>query len=251
MDTLLIAPGLLAAFFFAVALAYSSVGLGGGSSYTALLAIFGASQRAIPTVSLTMNVVVTFVGSINYIRGGHLPWRLVATVTTTSVPMAYLGGRLSISPTSFTLLLMAMLSAVAFRIYFWKQPAIVATTDSSARLPLAALAGGLLGLLSGIVGIGGGILLVPIILVLGLASPKQAAATGSLFILLNSGAGLSAHLQRHSPPLTDLLPLLVAVFAGGLLGSYLGSTRLQAHTVQRLLGGIIVVAIIMLGLRLI
>lgn len=250
MEELFISPYILALIFLFVSTAYSSVGLGGGSSYTALLAIFGASYRVIPTVSLTLNCLVTLMASINYIRQGHARPKLIAAFVITSVPMAYLGGSLDVEQRFFHSLLLIMLVLVAARIYFWRKPALKQRFEGHSKILVSLLVGAILGFVSGIVGIGGGIFLVPLIIILGLGDQKEAAAAGAIFIFLNSIAGLVAHLQRQLPDLASMAPLIVAVILGGYLGSYLGSARFDHGLVQRILGTIIVVAIVLLSVRL-
>ncbi|MFW6053289.1 MAG: TSUP family transporter, partial [Persicimonas sp.] len=168
MDELIISPYLLGVLFLVVSSLYSSVGLGGGSSYTALLAILGASHAVIPGVSLTLNAVVTLLGSINYIRQGHARFRLIAAFVVTSVPMAYLGGSLEIAPQLFYAILLATLVLVALRIYLVPDPKLDLDLGPRTKIIAALLIGAILGLIAGIVGIGGGIYLVPIIIILGL-----------------------------------------------------------------------------------
>ena len=247
---LFVSPTLLAIFFFVVSATYSSVGLGGGTSYTALLAIFGAGHRSIPPISLTLNIVVTLMASINFVRGGHLRPSLVAAFVITSAPMAYLGGSLDVDARSFQLILIGLLIVVAARIYLWRRPAIDLPWSTGAKIAVSLFIGAIWGLVSGVVGIGGGIFLVPLIILLGLGDQKEAAATGAVFILLNSTAALSAHAQRHMPPLSDIAPLVFAVIAGGFLGSYLSSEKLEKATIQKILGTIIVIAAVLLSLRL-
>lgn len=249
MDDLSISPWLLAGMFFLVSLAYSSVGLGGGSSYTALLTIFGASFRAIPTVSLAMNLVVTSVGTANYVRKGHLRLRLVGPFLVTSIPASYLGGTLDLPKDLFYWILLASLVFVAIRIYLYRQPKFEVRPGPVGTLALSLVAGVALGLLSGIVGIGGGIYLIPLVILLGLGTEKEAAACGSIFILVNSAAGLVARVQHHPVPLEDLLPLAGAAVLGGLVGSQLGASFLRPRTMQKILGGIVIVAIVLLARR--
>ena len=250
MEELFISPYLLALILFFVSTTYSSVGLGGGTAYTALLAIFGASHRAIPPVSLTLNVVVTLVASINFIRGGHARPKLIAAFVVTSVPMAYLGGSLEVNRQLFYVILITLLLMVAARIYLWRQPAFDVDLTGRTKIALSLVIGALLGLVSGMVGIGGGIFLVPLIILLGLGDQKEAAAAGAIFIFLNSLAGLSAHAQRHLPDLMDIAPLVGAVVLGGFLGSYLSSERLDRATIQRVLGVIVIVAAVLLMFRI-
>jgi uncharacterized membrane protein YfcA len=236
----------IAALFMLVAMAYSSVGLGGGSSYVALLAIFGFSHAVIPMVSLTLNLLATTAAGYNFIRQRHASLRLVTPFLLFSMPMAYLGGSLQVPKEVFLWLLLLCLCFVAARIYLWKETAITARIGSSTRLVISALVGAALGLVAGVVGIGGGIFLVPLIIILGLGTPKQAAACGVIFIWLNSVAGLASRLQFHAVDWLDYTPLYIGVMLGGALGSYLGSSRLSSDTMEKVLGAIVIVAIVTL-----
>ena len=161
MEELLISPYLLAALFFVVALLYSTSGLGGGTSYTALLGVFGTGPRAIPTISLTMNVLVSLMVSVNYIRAGHAPWRLIGAILAASVPMAYLGGWLPVAERLFFPILIGVLLLVAARIFLWPDPRLDVEWTGRWRLAASVVLGAAIGFLSGLVGIGGGIFLIP------------------------------------------------------------------------------------------
>lgn len=247
MEELTIPPLALAALFFAVSFAYSAVGLGGGSSYTALMAIFGVNHLVIPTTTLTLNVLVTSVGSLNFVRQRHARLRLLLPFLITSMPASYVGGSLKLPKVVFYWVLLVSLVLVAIRIYVWKETALHLNLGRRAEIALSLVVGSLLGLFAGIVGIGGGIFLVPLIIILGLGSQKEAAACGAIFIWVNSLSGLIARLQYHSVDFLELFPLVVAVLAGGGLGSYLGSSRLPPRTMEKWLGGIVLVAIAFLA----
>jgi uncharacterized protein len=249
MDSLLVNMHLLTVIFVMVAFFYSSVGLGGGSSYTALLALSGAGMATIPMVSLTLNLVVTTIGSIIFLSKRHGRLRLIAPFLISSIPMSYVGGMLHLPKTVFYLVLLVSLAFAAARIYFPgnTKPLIY---EDRVRIPLALLSGAVLGLVAGIAGIGGGVYLVPLIIILGLGTAKEAAACGAFFIWANSAAGLAARLQHHSIDFTAFLPLIFAVVAGGLAGSLLGAGRFEPRTMQKILGSILVVAVIFLGRKL-
>ena len=246
MDELIIPLWTLAILFFGVSFCYSAVGLGGGSSYTALMTIFGVSHLVIPSTSLTLNLVVTFVGSINFIRHGHARVRLILPFLVASIPMAYLGGSLELPKEVFHWILLSSMVLVAARIYLWEKTTLQLQLGTAGQWALSLLLGALLGLVAGIVGIGGGIYLVPLIIVFGLGSEKEAAACGAIFIWINSLSGLIARIQAHAFDLRSILPLVVAVLIGGTLGSHLGSSRLAPRIMQRWLGVIILVAIALL-----
>jgi uncharacterized membrane protein YfcA len=243
MDELLIPLWSLAILFFGVSLAYSAVGLGGGSSYTALLAIVGASQLMIPATSLTLNLMVTFIGSVSFFRARHVRVKLILPFLVASIPMSYLGGSLKLPEEVFYWVLTASLVLVAVRIYAWKNTKLDLNLDRRGKLALSLLLGGLLGLIAGMVGIGGGIYLVPLIIIFGLGSEKEAAACGAVFIWINSLSGLIPRLHCGDVDLVEMLPLLIAVAIGGTIGSHIGSAKLAPKTMQKWLGAIIIVAI--------
>jgi uncharacterized membrane protein YfcA len=249
MTELLISPYLLSGLFFIVAFTYSSVGLGGGSSYTALMAIFGVNFIAIPTISLTLNLFVTSIGSFNFIRKKHARLRLIFPFFISSIPMSYIGGSLDLPKELFYIILLATLVFVALRIYFWQTTSFKLNISNTKQFILTLLAGSVLGLIAGIVGIGGGIYLVPLIIILGLGSEKEAAACGVIFVWANSLSGLIARLQHNPIKIAAFLPLILAVLAGGILGSYMGSTKFQPRTMEKILGAVIVMAIFFLTKR--
>lgn len=248
---LITSPEFLAILFFVVAFTYSSVGLGGGSSYTALMAVFGMSTIVIPMISLTLNLFVTSIGSFNFIRNRHARIDLILPFLISSIPMAYLGGSLKLPEEAFYWILFMSLVFVAARIYFWRSTTIKLNINKKGKMIISLIAGSILGLIAGIVGIGGGIYLVPLILILGLGTEKEAAACGAIFIWLNSLSGLISRLQYNSIDLTAYIPLIAAVLAGGTLGSFMGSFKFSPRTMERVLGAVIIVAIISLGKKII
>ncbi len=246
---LIVSPWLLAAIFFIVAYAYSSVGLGGGSTYTALMSILGFNSLAIPLLSLLLNIIVTSVGSFNFIKGGHGRLNLILPFLVSSLPMAYLGGALRMPKEVFQWLLLLSLIFVAIRLYLWKDVSFRLDLAGWQRLAVSLLTGAVLGLMAGVVGIGGGIYLVPLIIILGLGTAKEAAACGAIFVWLNSLSGLVARLQYNAVLLHDYVPLILAVFVGGILGSFMGSSRYSPQTMERILGVVILVAIALLSTK--
>jgi len=243
-------PLFISIIFFIIAFVYSAVGLGGGSSYTAMMAIMGFSVLAIPMISLSLNVIVTTIGSVNFIRSRHAQWRLILPFLVTSIPMAYLGGSLQVSKEFFYWVLLASLCVVAARIYFWQQMSFELNLSQRGKLTLSLIAGSLLGLIAGIAGIGGGIYLVPLIIILGLGTEKQAAACGAIFIWLNSSVGLLSRLQYNPMEVGVFIYLAGAVVLGSLLGSYLGAFKLSSRSMDKILGIIILVAIAALARKL-
>lgn len=234
---------LLPALFFVVAFVYSSVGMGGGSSYTALMVIAGMSSLVIPMVSLSLNLLVSTLGSYNFLRNRHGKWRVIMPFLLSAIPFAYVGGALQLPKAVFLWLLLASLILVAARIYLWQETSFNITLSARQKLWLSLVSGSILGLLAGIVGIGGGIYLVPLIIMFNLGTPKQAAAAGAVFVWMVSLSGLISRLQYNMIDLWAYLPLIVAVVIGGFLGSYWGSFKYSAKTLEKTLGVIILLAI--------
>jgi uncharacterized membrane protein YfcA len=246
MEELTTSPYFLSALFFIVALVYSSVGLGGGSSYTALMAIFGVSYIAIPAISLTLNLFVTSVGSFNFIRKKHARVGLILPFFVTSIPMAYLGGALKLPKEIFYWILLISLVLVAVRVFSWEKTSFTLNIGKAQKILLSLAAGAMLGFVAGAVGIGGGIYLVPLIIILGLGSAKEAAACGAIFIWMNSLSGLIARFHHHPIDLNAYLPLIASVLIGGYLGSFMGSSKFSSRMMEKCLGAIILVAIVFL-----
>ncbi|SVC32646.1 uncharacterized protein METZ01_LOCUS285500, partial [marine metagenome] len=173
-----------------VAFIYSSVGLGGGSSYTALMAIFGINYLIIPTASLSLNLIVTSIGMVNFWRNGHGRLGLIAPFLVTSIPMAYLAGSLNLPKGIFQLILLFTLILVVVRIYVLREFQFSFYLSGTKKWIFMVGLGAILGFVAGSVGIGGGIYLVPLIVMFGLGSEKEAAAAGTIFIWVNSLVGV-------------------------------------------------------------
>jgi len=237
---------ILPILFLFISFIYSSLGLGGGSSYTALMAIMGINYQLIPTTSLTLNLVVTFIGMINFWRNGHGRFNLVAPFLITSVPMAYIVGTLHLPELLFQIILIITLIFVLVRIYLFDGLAISYQLSNKERWLLTICLGAVLGFIAGAVGIGGGVYLVPLIIMFGLGSTKEASAAGAMFIWANSLAGLIARFQSATYEIKFILPLICAVVVGGFTGSYFGSIKYDAKTIQKIMGVVIIVAIFFL-----
>ncbi len=163
--------------------------------------------------------------------------------------MAYLGGLLDIPKTFFYFLLLISIVIAAWRIYA-PSSARTISLNRTTQILLAVIAGAILGLLAGIVGIGGGIYLVPLIIILGLGTEKEAAACGAIFVWTNSVAGIAARLQNGGINLMEYSPLLLTVVIGGALGSLLGSGNFSPRTMQKVLGSILIVAVLFMSKKI-
>jgi uncharacterized membrane protein YfcA len=194
-------------------------------------------------IALALNIVVSSLGFWNYRRAGHFSGRLLLPFVLASIPAAFLGGLFVISPRVFAGLLGIALLLSAVRLLWLKRAIRPRWSMQPRRSWVAGLAiGAILGFLAGLIGVGGGIFLSPLLLLLGLADAKRTAAVSSAFILLNSMSGLFAHSLRGSPDWTLLLPLMAVVAVGGSLGSCLGARRFSSVIIQRLLGAVLLVA---------
>jgi uncharacterized membrane protein YfcA len=232
----------LAAAFFATALLYASVGYGGGSTYNALLALSGVDYRLLPAIALTCNIVVVTGGSIRFARAGITPWRGALLLTAIAAPAAFLGGLTPIGQSAFLTLLGASLVLTALTLLFpigqgegQGDGQGAANTSRAARwMPLAAAP---IGYLAGLVGIGGGIFLAPLLHLVRWDSARAVAATASLFILVNSLFGLGGQLfkggaDRLASAVTLALPLLIAVAIGGQIGSLFAARLLPPRWIR-------------------
>jgi len=250
MDLLSPSPLVLSIIFFLVAFLYSSVGLGGGSSYTAILAIFNINYLAIPTITLTLNLFVTSVGNFNYIKNRHLRLRLFIPFLLASVPFSYLSGTLQLSKDTFWKILLICLVLVAIRIYFFKNSTFDLKVSRIQQFILSLVLGAILGTIAGVTGLGGGIFLVPFILIFGLGNVKEAAACGSAFIWVNSLSGILARIQYTAIDIS-YLPVILSVIMGGMLGSHLGASYFKPRTMEKILGLIIIIAIALIARKII
>lgn len=226
----------LAPAFFATALLYASVGFGGGSTYNALLSLAGFSFVLLPIVSLCCNVVVVGGGTIRFARAGVTPWRQALLLSLVAAPLAFLGGRTPIREEAFLILLGLSLIAAGLALLLPRRTHEEAAQPARAArfMPLAAAP---LGYLAGLVGIGGGIFLAPLLHLTRWSSGKAIAATTSLFILINSLAGLYGQLGKNGPgvfglALSGALPLLIAVVLGGQIGSLLALRFLPERAIR-------------------
>ena len=245
-------PG-LAALFFVTALLYGAAGFGGGSTYNALLVLAGTDYRAVPAIALACNILVVSVGSWRFARSGHVAWRRIWPLFVLSIPFAWLGGRLVVAEIVFVGLLAASLLVAGLLMLWqplWEKEAPVGVRSRW----LEPVAGGGLGFLAGIVGIGGGVFLAPLLYMLRWGPPKAIAGTCAVFIFANSLSGLAGQLAKGSGgaagvALAAYWPLLPAVLAGGLIGSTLGSGRLDPKYVRILTALLILYVAARLAIR--
>jgi len=243
---------------FLVATLYGSVGHGGASGYLAVLALLGYAPAMMSTSALLLNLVVAGTAWLTFWRAGYGSWRLIWPFLATSVPCALLGGWLDVSAQIYhRLLAVALLFAAgrlclsAFQMAQAEPKRSVAPparrdTSSAARMvpprSVALPVGAGIGLISGIVGVGGGIFLSPLMVLCRWASAKQTAAASACFIVVNSAAGLAGRVAAGHVAVDGLAPLIGAAFAGGWLGSRLGAGYFSNPVLCRILAGVLMVA---------
>lgn len=230
----------IALIFFFIAAIYSSVGFGGGSGYLAVLAIYALPYPEMRLTALLCNIVVVSGGTWLFVSKKELPYRKVLPLVITSVPAAFAGAVLHISEHTFYLLLGGSLLLAGATL--WLQPQQQKTTAAAAtqspQYLRSALLGGAIGFLSGMVGIGGGIFLAPILHILHWDTPRRIAATASFFILINSISGISGQLStwQGSVNFGNIGILAVAVLVGGQIGARMSAAKLSQIAVKRLTG---------------
>ena len=227
--------------FFVTSAIYSSVGFGGGSTYLALLLLWGIPYTIFPVIALSCNIIVVTGNCINYSRAGNLDLKFLAPYLVGSIPMAFIGGALSIEKELFEILLFViLLLAGLFLLTNFKTYNDNEENFRKIPLPLSILIGGVLGFVSGVVGIGGGIFLSPILFLLRAAKTKVIITAASVFILINSLSGIVGQLTKNQilEQLVNYWPLLIAVLIGGQIGNFLNikilPTKILALTTSAL-----------------
>jgi uncharacterized protein len=217
-----------------VAFLYSSVGHGGASGYLAVMALMGISSAVMKPSALVMNLAVSLFSFIGFYRAGHFKMKLFLPFALASVPMAFLGGTMSLSDSVYKkILAVCILISILRMVYQFNQKDV-----PNRPIPVWAglLSGGMIGLLSGMIGIGGGIILSPLMLLMRWSNLKETAAVSALFIFVNSLSGLFGQIQNGGIHLTDNMQWAVlATIVGGLFGSYFGSKKFNIPTLRYML----------------
>lgn len=239
--------------FFFIAALYSMVGFGGGSSYIALLILLGVSYKIAPSIALICNIIVVTAGTYRFYKKKYLNISLLLPFIITSIPFAYIGGLLPINKIVFQGLLALCLFVSGIKMIFFQHQ--FRNLEKAKQTPpsvLSLVIGGLVGLISGIVGIGGGIFLAPILYSLKWDSPKKIAAISSGFILVNSLAGLAGQLQKQKmiPLIIHYWPLMLAVFIGGQIGSLLINYKVSQRKVEQMTAILILIVSVRLFINL-
>jgi len=243
---------ILSFLFFLTAILYSSVGFGGGSTYLALLLIWGIPYQVFPIIALCCNIIVVFGNCFNYIKAGSVNIKLLSPFLILSVPFAFIGGSLQLDKNFFEILLFIVL-AIAGLLLLLKFRSFDETKEVN-NIPkiISFLIGGVIGFISGVVGIGGGIFLSPVLLLIKAGKTRHIATTASLFIFINSISGLIGQSTKGYIfiEIYNYWPLFLIVLIGGQLGNFLNIKILPTRVMILLTAGLVIFVSARIGLRL-
>ena len=225
---------------FFVAFLYAAVGHGGASGYLALMALYGVAPEEMKPTALMLNLFVSLTSFIQYYRGGYFLKKLFLPIAAASIPMAFIGGMITVEENIYKRVLGVLLLFPVIRFFFFKN---VEDKDlKPSNLTIAIATGAVVGLLSGMIGIGGGIILSPILLLLHWTNQKQTAAVSAAFIFVNSVAGLGGMLTQGISFTGDMVMYIVVAFVGGLLGAYFGSKKFNQDVLKYVLATVLLLA---------
>jgi uncharacterized membrane protein YfcA len=245
MDTATITVLLLAILIFAIALLYSTVGHAGASGYIAAMALFGMAPIAMKPTALTLNIIVALIGTVRFYRAGFFSWRTFWPFAVASIPMAYVGGGLTLPVPIYKSVVGVVLLYSAGRL-FWSAHSADSKKTSLAPIWMALIIGAAIGLLSGLTGVGGGIFLSPVLLLMGWAKTRETSGVSVAFILVNSIAGLLGNYSSITYLSGNLIFWAPAALIGGWIGTELGTRLLPVSGIRKFLSVVLILA----GLKL-
>tara|TARA_B100001123_G_scaffold93075_1_gene107132 strand:- start:2156 stop:2899 length:744 start_codon:yes stop_codon:yes gene_type:complete len=243
---------LLSILFLVTAILYSSVGFGGGSTYLALLLIWGVPYTIFPLIALSCNIIVVSGNCFNYIRAGNINLKLLIPYLIGSVPLAYIGGSLSLEKELFEILLFLVLSSAGILLLFnFKSYDDRKESYREINSLISISIGGVLGFIAGIVGIGGGIFLSPILFLIRAGRPKYIATTASIFILINSISGIIGQLTKNAVlvEIENYWYLLLVVLFGGQIGNFLNLKILPTRILALITAALVLFVALRMGIR--
>jgi len=244
---------ILSILFIITATLYSSVGFGGGSTYLAFLLLWGVPYFIFPIIALSCNIIVVSGNCFNYIRAGNLNLKLLIPYLIGSIPFAYIGGSLPVEKKLFEILLFLVL-AVAGLLLLFKFKLYDDDEGNYKKVPITVsiIIGSLLGFISGIVGIGGGIFLSPILFLIRAGKPKHIITAASLFILINSLSGIIGQLTKNVVliEISNYWFLLLAVLVGGQLGNFLNLKMLPTRILALVTAALVLFVAVRMGIKL-
>ena len=244
---------ILSFLFFLTSILYSSVGFGGGSTYLALLLIWGFPYKIFPVIALCCNIIVVSGNCFNYIKAGNFNLKLLAPYLTFSIPLSFIGGSLHINKNIFEILLFIVLT-LAGLLLLLKFKSYDNKKEDFKKIPkiISFFIGGVIGFISGVVGIGGGIFLSPILLLIKAGKTKDIATTASVFILINSIAGVGGHFTKDFvlSEIVNYWPFFLLVFIGGQLGNLLNLKILSGRVLALITSSLVIFVAIRMGFKL-
>ena len=229
---------------FIVALLYASVGHGGASGYLALMALYGFAPDVMKPTALILNLFVSLSSFMLFYKGGHFNWKIFLPFIITSIPLSFLGGSISLDAEVYKKILGGLLLIPVARFFLYPN---TADKDLKAtHIGISLLVGGTIGFLSGLIGIGGGILLSPFLLLANWTNQKQTAAISAVFIFVNSVAGLAGQISKGYRADLQIVNFIAIAFVGGLIGAWMGSLRLNQQVLKTTLAIVLLLASIKL-----
>jgi len=223
-----------------VAFFYASVGHGGASGYLALMSIFNFNPQAMKPSALMLNILVSGIAFYHYYKAGNFKWRIFLPFIGLSVPMAFIGAGIKIDTSVYKIILGICLIIASMRLLglFGKE----SIENKPIHIPSAVVIGGMIGFISGMIGIGGGIILSPLLLLFHWAKMKETAAVSALFIFVNSIAGLAGVVNVETALPSQLIYFVFAALAGGIFGAHYGSSKFNTVALKYLLTSVLLFA---------
>ena len=236
MDAAVLFYGLL----FVVAFLYASVGHGGASGYLALMALFSVAPAVMKPTALLLNLFVSLIAFLQFYRGNFFRWHIFWPFALASIPLAYVGGLILVDANIYKKILGLLLVLPVIRFLFFSQTKVEEKKQSNIGLSL--FLGATIGFLSGLIGIGGGILLSPMLLLLKWTDQKETAAISAIFIFVNSLSGLAGQLTKGIQFTSDMYSYVIVAFIGGLCGAYFGALKFRQPILKNVLATVLLLA---------
>ena len=225
---------------FVVAFLYAAVGHGGASGYLALMVVFGMIPEIMKPTALLLNLFVSLSAFVLFYKEGHFKWKIFLPFALASIPFSFLGGMISLDASVYKKILGILLLIPVIRLVAFPNKDINDLKQST--LFLSLLIGACIGFLSGLIGIGGGIILSPVLLLLAWTNQKQTAAISALFIFVNSLSGLAGQLTKGINFQSEMFILVGVAFAGGSVGAWLGARKFNQNILKYLLATVLLMA---------